>query len=478
MRSYLAYELVAIGFVALNASLFFVLAVRRIGALALAPAAILLFFGAASEVVASGALRLTELMAVGAGLGALICLDRAGRRRAIADPLAAALLLASLYCHPLGLAFAAVALVVILQRPGAERWRGVPVAVIPVVIWLITWLSLRPDDQPAAAPWSSVPSFVARSAALVGSAITGATRLSALERSDAILWVAGSAVLLGAAALFVWRWRKGFRPSPLFWAIVVGLGVLWVIEAHAPGGDRHPESPRYVYPGGVLMLLGLCELGAGLRRRADGVIAFVTVSVVALALSVDGLRAGADQWVTWSDYVRAEEGSVDLARDHISPTFDPEDPAARHPIPYHGFRIPAVYYFVIADEWGSPGYTPSELARRPAPVRDTADLVLGRALGLRLAPAPAAAARGPGCSILSARGRRTVAVGDGGLVLRARGDGATAHLRRFGPDAAYPLGPLPKGDARSLAIPPDRASAPWRLVIGGPAPVLTCPLRG
>ena len=435
-RSYLAYELVGIGFVVLNASLFFILAARRIGALALAPAAILLFFGAAGEVVATGALRLTELMAVAAGLGALICLESPGRRRVLGDLAAAALLLVALFCHPLALAFVAAALVVILRRRGADRWRTPPVALIPVAIWAITLLSLRPDDQPASAPWSSVPSFVARSAPLVASAISGATRLAVIERADAIQWAVGAAIVIAAVAVFAWRRRRGWRPTPLFWASIVGLGVLWVIEAHAPGGDRDPQSPRYLYPAGVLILLGLSELGAGLRRRAEGVVAFATVSLVALVLSIDALRVSADQWVTWSDYVRGEEAAVDLARDHVSPAFEPEDPAARPAVPFHGLRIPAAFYLAIADRWGSPAYTPAELARRPAAVRNTRrPRPRSRAeAAIRARFGRVASARG--CSPVGASGHRSAIVPAGRLVLRASGAGATARLRRFGPAAA------------------------------------------
>jgi hypothetical protein len=470
LRSYLPYELVGIFFVALNGFLFFVLSVRRIGVLALAPTAILLFFGAASEVVVAGTLRLTELMAVAAGLGMLICLESFERRRLLADVAAGALLLVALFCHPLGLAFAAVVLVLIVLRRGAERWRALPVAVIPVAVWVVAWLSLRPDDQLASAPWSTVPSFVVRSAAVVGSAITGATRLAG---TYTIQWVVGTAVVLAAIALLAWRWRRGWRPSPLLWAIAVALPVLWVLEAHAPGGDRGPQSPRYVYPGGVLLLLALSELAAGIRLRAEGLVALVTASLVALVLSVDDLRLNANQWGTWSDYVRAEEAGVELARDHESPAFEPEDPTARPPVPYHGLRIPAAYYLAIANEWGSSAYSAAQLARRPAPVRDTADLVIGRALGLELAPAPNAPPRG--CDAQARSAPRSVVVPAGGVWLRATAGGATARLRRFGPTASYSLGSLPAGKALGLVIPPDSAPAPWQVVLAGASRVAVCP---
>jgi hypothetical protein len=481
MRSYLPYELVAAGFVALNGCLFFVLAARRIGALALAPTAVLLFFGAAYEVTGAGTLRLTELMSVAAGLGMLLCLESFERRRLLADLAAAALLLASLFSHPLGLAFAVAGGATILAR-GRRAWRGLPVVVAPVVIWLVTWLSLRPGNQPAAAPWSTVPRFVVESAAAVGSAITGATRFGAIAGTDAIQWAVGSIVVAAAAVLLVGRMRRGWRPSALFWGICAALALLWVLEAHAPGADRSPESSRYMYPGGILMLLGLCELGAGIRLRLEGVIVFTTVAAVALALSIDGLRVGSGLWVQYSDFVRAEETSIRLARDHVDPNLLPESPSARPRIPYSGFGIRAGAFLELSDLWGFPGYSARELSQRPPQVRNDADLLLGRALGLALTPPSARKARAaPGCAraaISAGSVSAESAIPKGGARLMAPDRATPTRLRRFGPSGAYPLGRLGRRSAATLAIPGDSASQPWRIVIRHGGPIEVCPLPG
>jgi hypothetical protein len=294
--------------------------------------------------------------------------------------------------------------------------------------------------------------------------------------------VIGTVVVLAALALGAWRWRRGRRPSPLFWATLAGLLVLWVIEAKAPGGNRVPQSPRYLYPGGVLMLLGLCELAAGIRLRAEGIVAFVTASLVALVLSVDGLRVGAGLWVQFSDYLRAEEASIELARHHVDPALRPESRIAYPRIPYSGFGVVAGAYLEIVDLWGSPAYTLPELADRPAPVRNTADRLLGRALDLHLVPeAGGSRAARSGCVRAEpSRGFHpsSTLVPRGGALLRPSKDGTAVHLRRFGPTGAYPLGELARGAPTSVAIPPDSASEPWRVVVRGGGPVAVCPLPG
>ncbi len=130
ISSYAPYRVVGIALVILCAGLFFVLARRRVGALlAVPPTILLLFFGSASEVVVTS-LRIPSQIAIAAGLGMLVALDRRTLR---GDVVACLLLGVSLLSHPEAAAFAAAAAVLVCSGPrrsaGADhgcsspRWR-------------------------------------------------------------------------------------------------------------------------------------------------------------------------------------------------------------------------------------------------------------------------------------------------------------------------------------------------------------------
>ncbi|MGH2965920.1 MAG: hypothetical protein ACRDMH_11140 [Solirubrobacterales bacterium] len=492
LGSYLPYELVGSGFVALNGVLVFLLARRRIGAMALAPTAIVLFFGTASEVTAAGTLRLPELMSMAAGLGMLLALER---RTLTGDVLGALLLAASLFSHPTGLAFGAAGAVLVLMRPSPHRWRSAWVVLAPACAWAIVWLAVRPSGGPGSASLDQVPGFTLHSLIAVTSAITGATRyVHAIPSQNHIGWALAILLVTGCAAA-LWARLKNHRPPPTtFWAALVALVVLWAVTALAPGGTRGAEASRYMYPGGVLLLLVLVELAAGVRLPAWAILAAACVAAVSLVLNADQLRSAAATWRSWSDYIRAEETSLDLAKGKASLGFVPEDPAAQPYVGDHRMILGALPYYVISDRWGSPAYPPDELLRRPPAVRWAADAVLARALSLKLGaagPKPKSDAQPPSVSAI-AHGRATrdgncttlrpagsqltadLIVPSAGLWISGLGAGASPALHRFGPLAAYPLGSASAGRPASLVIPPDSAPVPWRLQVSARRPVTAC----
>ncbi len=113
---WLPYRLLSIGLTIAVAGLFLILAARRVGYVAALPAAVLIMFlGSASEVTAT-AIRMPEQVALVAGLGMLLALERRDLR---GDVVACLLLLVSVTSHPLGTAFLAAAAVLIACAPGA-----------------------------------------------------------------------------------------------------------------------------------------------------------------------------------------------------------------------------------------------------------------------------------------------------------------------------------------------------------------------
>ena len=118
LGDYGAHRAVAIALVITCALLFFALARGRVGDLwALPPTVLMLFFGYGSESVLT-AERIPGSMALASGLGTFLALRQATFKR---DVIAALLLTAALASHPVGIAFAMGAGVLIL---GARRQSG------------------------------------------------------------------------------------------------------------------------------------------------------------------------------------------------------------------------------------------------------------------------------------------------------------------------------------------------------------------
>ena len=153
----------------------YALARPRIGALALAPAILLMFFGYSwdSTLTGNGIINVYCLLP---GLAALLVLDRRPR---FAYPLACLLLAASLASWSAGLAFVAGAVVLLLQR--GELRRGAWVFAIPLLLWAAWWI-VRPglsgplytsDTNLKALNVLLIPNFAASSLAATLAAITG-----------------------------------------------------------------------------------------------------------------------------------------------------------------------------------------------------------------------------------------------------------------------------------------------------------------
>ena len=168
--SFIPYRAVNIALVLLCAWLLFVLLRRRVGDLwALPPAILMLFFGAGWGVVITPE-RIPSQIALAAGLGMLLVIERRDLR---GDLAAAGLLAISLPSHPIGIAFAAATAVMILVRPGPERWRRSWVFLVPVALYAAWWLLLRPAGSPSYSRATDVVAFVAQSWAAVTAAVSG-----------------------------------------------------------------------------------------------------------------------------------------------------------------------------------------------------------------------------------------------------------------------------------------------------------------
>ena len=242
ISSFVPYRAVHLFLLLLCALLFYVLARRRVGdTLAVLPTGILLFLGSSWEVVATP-LRSPSLIAIAAGLGTLLALERRNLR---GDVAACGLLTLSLASHSTSFAFAAAATVLVLARPSPARWRSAWVFALPVLAYATWWL-VGFDAGPSESLSSRVtgtPLFVARSfidTMVSASGVFIDDAHSQLALPQPFKAVRGAALFLLFAAVLFARLRTGRPISAFTWAIVAALITFWIATALAPGPTRPP----------------------------------------------------------------------------------------------------------------------------------------------------------------------------------------------------------------------------------------------
>jgi hypothetical protein len=498
--------------------LFFLLARRRVGdMLAALGTAILLFLGPAHEVVATP-LRTPALISIAAGLGMLLLLER---RDLKGDLGACALLAVSLASLSTGYPFAAAAAVLVLTRPVPQRWQRLWVFLIPVALYAAWWLiefDAGPGAQPLGSTILDLPVYLAKAVGATVMSVTGLVQTGATGELilPAALY-AVDVVLLGLlAGAIVARLRRPEPLSPFLLAMVAALLVFWIATAFAPGPDRVPYASRYLYLDAVLFLLFLAELARGLgvprRLTRAGWAIVAAVFAIALAGNIRELHHQTDQFVEDADYIRAGLTSLQMAEgtvegafrvDTVLSTVTPErtsllgDKLADNGVPLG--HLTAYGYSNVFRDYGSPAYSPDELPSKSAEVRRAADVVLVRALGLRLrttsaepvatpttpepvAPAGAWRSRGPGCVELpvgAGSSAGVVALGTGGATVHAPAEApVSVAVGRFGDGTPVRLGTVPAGGFGTVLIPPDapehESALPWRLGVSNAAGAVVC----
>ncbi len=193
-------------------------------------------------------LRIPSLIAIAAGLGMLVALDRRTLR---GDVVACLLLGISLVSHPEAAAFAAAAAVFVLFRPSPERWRRSWVFVAPLALFgtLSLTQSQSGATNPAVDRLSDVASFIGESLVSLTADVSGVSGLITGPAYDSALgWIA-LGLLLAVVAVALVRRSKPLTPG--FWAMLVALAVLLASTAIAPGELRaHPGDAALRLPGG------------------------------------------------------------------------------------------------------------------------------------------------------------------------------------------------------------------------------------
>lgn len=466
----------------------------RVGVwMALLAAALLLFFGPGWQDFL-WPFQVAWLIALGAGLGALLMLDR---RDTVGDVGASLLLAVSLASAGPGLAVAAgLVIEVVLIRPRRRWWT----VAAPIALYAVWWLGYQQTNVSHDSIFY-ITRFVFDAAAGVFSSLAGVTGSNALTNSgDFVSW--GAPLLLVAVAAGTWRLRRAGRvPTRVltlaamalaFW-VLAATGRAYVTLGSAVLTSTGDES-RYLYVGALLVLALASEVLRGARM---GTLARTVAGVVVLAAvvaNIGALRSGAQLLRDQSKQAVAELGALDIARPIVAPSYVSQ-----------GFIfgiVKAGPYFQAERALGTPAASPAQIAVEPDAVRAAADRQLIAIHRVTLPALPAAFARGRGpppvaqlvqSGSVAASGsclRFTPAaftpagavaeleltVPPTGFVLEAQGSPATVQLRRFATGQAQTIGTLQPGEPVLLRISPDRASVPWHLRLLPGAAASVCSL--
>jgi hypothetical protein len=454
-------------FVLLNAlaicagvGVFFVFARRRIGDLAaLAPCLLLLFFGIAREQFL-WPFDLHTSLALAAGLGGLLSLERGGRN---GDVLACLLLIVSTSMIETGLAFVVGAAVLIAL--GADRLRRAWIVVVPVVLYGIWWVwaSRFNQSETELSNVVQVPKTAFNSIAVVLGSLTGTNSVQASTFGTEVTTL-GKALAVAALVGLVVRISRGGLPRTI-WVWLAVAASYWALLAV---GDRPPQSTRYLLVSAVLVLLIAADcFRRPLSNRVGAVL--VVLALLPLPANIDSMLTGKDENILRTDIPksRAEFAMLELAGDRVDPAYvvsaDPLVAEAGGGL-YQG--IPAGAYLASAAKNGSIAYSLDELRGQPEEIRAIADAALVGAVPVKLEPSTAPGAGETCRTAKPGKGGAAVAqLPTGEVRVRVSGPGTPLiGLRRFataGP--GVPVARLRPGGWAALNLPRD-GEQPWELV--------------
>jgi hypothetical protein len=470
MSSSAPFRLLDALLVAVCAGLTFVLARRRVGGwAALAPAAVLLFFGPAWRDIIWG-FQIGYLGSLAAGLGAFLALERRDRR---GDAVACLLLTISVSCSSVGLALLVGAIVEIALSAGAQGWRRLWVVAVPTELYAV-WYHHYGVSSIHLSHAHDIPTYAFTGLAAVAGSLTGLTAPDVgLSRVSIHPGTTIAVLLLVALGI---RFVRGAPLSSRFWALAVAAIAFWAAAELSFVPGREANQGRYTLPVAPLVVLAAFECCAGWRPSRRSLLLLGGVSVVAIGSNLGFLNRGAHLFDLASQYAKAELGALEVSRGVVAPSFSPETRAIVAVIGAHdmGF-IDAGSYFSAIDAFGSPADSVATILAQPEPVREAADYVL--ALAERLAPVhrgqvtPACAIRQPsgGGIELTANPGSTVVVAAGSKPV------VTMAARRFALAYKYvALGAVRDERRASITLPRDRSTLPWHIRLFTTGQVTVC----
>ncbi|MGE5282678.1 MAG: hypothetical protein ACM3N0_10235 [Chloroflexota bacterium] len=479
--SYTAFGVIQVALLLILSALVYEYGRRRLGPLLALPAAIaILFLGSSSNVLEQPMLGIQFLCALVPGLAGLLALERGDCR---GDVAACAFFALAAVGFEMGLAFVVGGAVGIALRD--DRRQRAWIVAVPFLIygvWRI-WASQYGSSgvELSNVPW--IPAYAVDNLGVVLASLfglffwVGSGQLTYLKLAGFDLSHLGEGLVLltvelFAGALLVRRLlRRGPLPATL-WVAVAVLVAIWIEQGLALAPNRTPGEVRYVFPDTVAFLLVALECARGIRATRFALIAAAAFTVAAVVGNLPRFKEGRDVLVEYTSSARASMAAMELDGAGMPPDFNPVTEAAEAFVPGREAYIGPSSLDAITSRYGRLGYSLGELRTQPEPVRETADIVAARGLGLRTAPGGAASA---GCRTSGATG--AIRLPPGGGVLRAQ-RASPLLLRRFA--SAYPveIGRLRPGVAATVRIPTDRERLAWHAFAPDGGMLIVCPLRG
>jgi hypothetical protein len=477
---YAPYRVVVIVAHLLCGALLFVYARPRSGwLLGLIAAALIVFLGPGWQNFL-WPFQMAWLISIAAGIGALLAIDRGGRR---GDLAACALIAVSLASSGIGVPFALGLIVDIALARGRRQARWWVVA-SPLALYALWWLGYQ-HAQFHRHFVVLTPAFVARAAASSLSALAGLGG-DVVPSSPGTLETWGPPLLVAAVAAAGWRLvRLRAIPGRVLTLATVALS-FWILTALARATLVAPFASRYLYVGAVLVVLLAVELCRGIRpgRWAGAVLAVLAAG--ALLSNFDTLRAGASFLRFEGQVTVADLDALEIGRPVVSSGY-----VAAHLPGYPFVILSEGGYLAMTRAIGSPraGAPALPALTEGARVQADAELIAMHGAGLVPGPGPS----GPGLPPATASGvcqtlippqvtapaappaELTVKLPAAGLSIRAGGAQAAVSVRRFAAEF-QPIGTVSPGGAASLRIGPDLSSQPWSVQVASSARVSVCPL--
>jgi hypothetical protein len=479
LGQYWVYRLVLLGFHLACVALLFTYARRRVGdALAVIAATSILFLGTAWHDLLVP-FQIGFLGSVAGGLAMLVALDRGTRAGDVVAAIALALSIAS---STLGLAFATVALIELMWLRRARRlW----VAALPLALYAVWYVEYRDSPQGVRAsvgPLGDVlranlpqlPSYMGDAAA---AAVGGLFGLG-------VDW--GQPLFVAGLGALIWWLGASRHISARLIGLLAGSVSYWFLLGAFRAQQVAPDASRYIYGGSVLVLLVALELGRNHRATTAAIALVALFAVFGVVGNLNALRAGSLSLQDASGHIRAEFGALELAGRSVDPNYMPDPPRTQN--------VRAGPYLETVRELGSPADTPAEIARLPEPLREEADLVLVRALGIdvvagRLRERPGAAlvvdalqggtaVRTGSCVHVTPTGPSVVVditLPPRGVVVKPEGRASVSYsARHFGDSfATTPIGSVAIR-ASSIRIPRAREPLAWHLRLATTEPLRMC----
>jgi hypothetical protein len=466
-------------------ALVFAYARRRVGDVAGALAAILILFLGPGWQNILWPFQIGSVTSLGAGIGALLALDRDDRR---GDVTACALLALALASSGLGVVIAIGMLVDVAAR---RRPRDLWIVALPAALFGLWWLVYQDTDF-VRHNVVLAPGFAADAAAGAVSALTGLSGQTTGDSGGALPW--GRPLAVAAVALVAWRLvRIGTVPARVL-ALLAILASFWLLTGLQRAGLGGPDSSRYMYAGGIFVVLLATELARGVSLSRPAAAILAAVVGVAVVANLGDLRDAGRFLREQARSARADLAALELSRSAVPPGHV----AASFP-GYPFLVMRADRYFDAARQLGSPADSVGELAARPEPARLVADAELTRIHGVGVRPGGAAApgrapivdaaaggavSRAGGCVTFrpepgpaTERPELQLTLPEDGLRFNAAAGDAEVSVRRFA--ATFPEQPLSRLPARStgtLRIARDGADVPWHVRVVPTAPVTVCGL--